>query len=274
MQDKGVHIRKCDLKSPEEELEKALTDIDVVISCVGSAEQQDQIPIANAARRAGVKRFIPCGFITVAPPGGIMWLRDEVFPSPFFFLECCLTSLQKEAVYNHIKQLSLPYTIIDIGWWYQLAYPRLESGKLDYAMTAANNEIIGEGNTPMALTDLRDIGRWVSRIISDDRTLNKMVFAYDTVMTQNQIYSLLEEISGEEVVRNHVCLFSSGISASTNYSRSPKNSFRTESSPPASQVKPILSTPSSLFPAIWLNTNSRGAFEATTLPSTPNTLAT
>lgn len=191
-----------------------------------------------------------------------------------FFWECCLTSLQKEAVYNHIKQLSLPYTIIDIGWWYQLAYPRLESGKLDYAMTAANNEIIGEGNTPMALTDLRDIGRWVSRIISDDRTLNKMVFAYDTVMTQNQIYSLLEEISGEEVVRNHVCLFSSGISASTNYSRSPKNSFRTESSPPASQVKPILSTPSSLFPAIWLNTNSRGAFEATTLPSTPNTLAT
>jgi uncharacterized protein YbjT (DUF2867 family) len=78
LQDKGVHIRKCDLKSSEDELEKVLQGIDVVISCVGSAEQQDQIPLANAAKRAGVQRFIPCGFITVAPPGGIMWLRDEV----------------------------------------------------------------------------------------------------------------------------------------------------------------------------------------------------
>ncbi|KAL4967748.1 aromatic alcohol reductase [Aspergillus stella-maris] len=187
LQDKGVQIRKCDLKSTEEELEKALADIDVVISCVGSAEQQDQIPIANAAKKAGVKRFIPCGFITVAPPGGIMWLRDE-----------------KETVYNHIKQLRLPYTIIDVGWWYQLSYPRLESGKMDYAMTAANNEVVGDGSTPMALTDLRDIGRWVAKIISDERTLNKMVFCYDEVMTQNQIYELLEGISGEEVVRNYV----------------------------------------------------------------------
>ncbi|KAL4805968.1 hypothetical protein BDV18DRAFT_140237 [Aspergillus unguis] len=187
LQDKGVHIRKCDLKSSEEELEKVLADIDVVISCVGSAEQQDQIPIANAAKKAGVKRFIPCGFITVAPPGGIMWLRDE-----------------KETVYNHIKQLRLPYTIIDIGWWYQLSYPRLESGKVDYAMTAANNEIVGDGSTPLALTDLRDVGRYVARIIADERTLNKMVFAYNEVLTQNQIYGLLEEISGEEIVRNYV----------------------------------------------------------------------
>lgn len=66
------------MKAPEEHLIEALSEIDVVISCVGPAEQQDQIPLAKAAKRAGVKRFIPCGFITVAPPGGVMWLRDEV----------------------------------------------------------------------------------------------------------------------------------------------------------------------------------------------------
>lgn len=76
--DKGIQIRKCDLKAPEEHLIEALAEIDVVISCVGPAEQQDQIPLAKAAKKAGVKRFIPCGFITVAPPGGVMWLRDEV----------------------------------------------------------------------------------------------------------------------------------------------------------------------------------------------------
>ena len=130
-----------------------------------------------------------------------------------FLTKNCLTNLssQKETVYNHIKQLRLPYTIIDVGWWYQLSYPRLESGKMDYAMTAANNEVVGDGSTPMALTDLRDIGRWVAKIISDERTLNKMVFCYDEVMTQNQIYELLEAISGEEIVRNYVSLTGFGF---------------------------------------------------------------
>ncbi|KAE8139455.1 hypothetical protein BDV38DRAFT_52058 [Aspergillus pseudotamarii] len=187
LQERGMQIRRCDLKGPEESLTEALEGIDVVISCVGPAEQQDQIPLAKAAKRAGVSRFVPCGFITVAPPGGIMWLRDE-----------------KETVYNHVKQLRLPYTIIDVGWWYQLSYPRLESGRADYAMTSANNEIVGDGNTPMGLTDLRDIGRYVARIINDERTLNKMVYAYNTVKTQNEIYDLLEEISEEKIQRNYI----------------------------------------------------------------------
>ena len=85
LQDRGVQIRKCDLKGSEETLANALAGIDVVISCVGPAEQQDQIALAKAAKKADVKRFVPCGFITVAPPGGIMWLRDEVcLPTPSY----------------------------------------------------------------------------------------------------------------------------------------------------------------------------------------------
>ena len=85
-----------------------------------------------------------------------------------------------------------------------MSYPCLESGRADYAMTAANNEIVGDGNTPTAVTDLRDVGRYVARIILDDRTLNKMVFAYNSVVTQNQIYDLLEELSEEKVVLDYV----------------------------------------------------------------------
>ena len=72
-------------------------------------------------------------------------------------------------------------------------------------MTAANDEIVADGNKPTSMTDLRDIGRYVALIIADDRTLNKMIFAYNTTMTQNQIYDLMEEVSGEECVRNYVC---------------------------------------------------------------------
>lgn len=78
LQERGVEIRRGDLKGPEEQLIEALAGIDVVVSCIGPAEQQDQMPLANAAKKAGVKRFVPCAFITIAPPGGIMWLRDEV----------------------------------------------------------------------------------------------------------------------------------------------------------------------------------------------------
>lgn len=60
---------------------EALSGIDVVVCSVGPPDQRSQIPLANAAKIAGVKRFVPCGFITVAPPGGIMWLRDEVRPA-------------------------------------------------------------------------------------------------------------------------------------------------------------------------------------------------
>ena len=112
--------------------------------------------------------------------------------------------LQKERVYNHVKQLWLPYTIIDVGWWYQIAFPRVPSGRVDYVSFGVAEEIIGGGNVPSALTDMRDIGRYVAKIIVDERTLNRMVFAYNTVITQNQIYDLMEEISGEKLERNYV----------------------------------------------------------------------
>lgn len=111
---------------------------------------------------------------------------------------------QKENVYNQIRQMWLPYTVVDVGWWYQLSYPRLGSGRVDYAMTSGNDEIIGDGNVPTALTDLRDIGRYMAMIISDDRTLNKKVLAYNLVSTQNEIYNLMEEISEEKIYRNYV----------------------------------------------------------------------
>jgi hypothetical protein len=62
-------------------------------------------------------------------------------------------------------------------------------------------EIVGGGNVPSALTDLRDAGRYVAKIIINDRTLNRMVLAYNTVMTQNQIYDLVEEMSGKSLNR-------------------------------------------------------------------------
>lgn len=49
-----------------------------MISTITAGSQLAQISLIDAAKKAGVKRFIPCGFITVAPAGGVMKLRDDV----------------------------------------------------------------------------------------------------------------------------------------------------------------------------------------------------
>lgn len=73
-------------------------------------------------------------------------------------------------------------------------------------MTQDNDELIGDGKTPSAFTDLRDIGRYVARIIADPRTENKMVFAYNTVTSPADLFSTVERLSGEKIRRKFVCL--------------------------------------------------------------------
>ncbi|CVL01650.1 related to Isoflavone reductase homolog P3 [Fusarium proliferatum] len=184
---KGINVIAADLSGPEDEVARVLDGIDTVISAISAAGLLIQIPLINAARAAGVKRFLPCCFAPIMPPAGVLGLRDV-----------------KEQVINHVKKVKLPYTIVDIGYWYQLMLPRLPSGRIDYALPITLGGIPGDGDTPCAFTDLPDIGRWVARIIADPRTLNKMVFAYNTVLTMNQAYDLLEEASGEKTVRNYI----------------------------------------------------------------------
>jgi hypothetical protein len=64
--------------------------------------------------------------------------------------------------------------------------------------------IHGDGKAPNLLTDLRDIGKFVAQIIDDERTLNKGVFCCGDVLTENQIYSSMEEVSGEKLEREIV----------------------------------------------------------------------
>lgn len=86
--EKGVEIRVVDIDGPLDELVKAMTGIDVFISAIDAMGQRAQLQLVAAASQAGVKRFVPCTFITVAPPGGVFQLRDTVhFHSELFLSE-------------------------------------------------------------------------------------------------------------------------------------------------------------------------------------------
>ncbi|KAF4967875.1 hypothetical protein FSARC_4642, partial [Fusarium sarcochroum] len=187
LEKRGIILVAADLTGPEDELAKLLQGIDVVIACVNPIGMLAQIPLSNACKTAGVKRFVPCFFATIAPPKGILRLREI-----------------KEDVLNHVKKIYLPYTVIDVGWWYQLTLPRLPSGRNTYAHSGAPDGIAGDGNVPSALTDLRDVGKYVARIVADPRTLNQLVFAYNELSTQNQVYDMIEGLAGEKIERNHI----------------------------------------------------------------------
>ncbi|RSL68064.1 hypothetical protein CEP54_002927 [Fusarium duplospermum] len=180
--DKGVKIVATDLAGSEEELKKALTGIEVVISTIYGGSVTAEISLINAAKAVGVQRYVPCFFATVAPPTGALRLREL-----------------KEETFNHIKKIKLPYTIIDVGWWYQVNLPRLPSGRIDYAVMETSDGIAVDGNVPVAFTDMRDIGLYTARIIVDPRTLNRMVFAYNEVLTFNQMYDVAERVPAEEI---------------------------------------------------------------------------
>ncbi|KAJ6450127.1 hypothetical protein C8R47DRAFT_1171204 [Mycena vitilis] len=187
LEDLGVKTSVLDIGGPVEELAAALTGVDVLISAIDAMGQLAQLRLVTAAKEAGVKRFVPCAFTTVAPPGGVMRLRDE-----------------KEQVYQEIRKHFLPYTIIDVGYWHQISFPTVPSGRLDYASMMSKNTIHAGGTAPTMLTDLRDIGLFVARIIKDPRTLNRAVFTYSDVLSENEIFGIVEEVTGEKVERTYV----------------------------------------------------------------------
>ena len=68
----------ADISGPVDDLVSVLLGADIFISAISDTSQLAQMNIATAAKKAGIKRFVPCCFATICPPGNVMLLRDEV----------------------------------------------------------------------------------------------------------------------------------------------------------------------------------------------------
>lgn len=64
--------------------------------------------------------------------------------------------------------------------------------------------VYGSGDVRTAITDLRDIGPFVARIIADERTLNRYVFAWGEEVSQNESITLAEKLLGRKLELPHV----------------------------------------------------------------------
>ncbi|ELQ40759.1 isoflavone reductase family protein [Pyricularia oryzae Y34] len=66
-----------------------------------------------------------------------------------------------------IISLYLPYTVIDVGLWYQVNIPLVPSGRLDDLIVLDDSVIFGGGNTKTGLIDIDDIGSIVEEVTGE-----------------------------------------------------------------------------------------------------------
>ncbi|KAJ4397256.1 hypothetical protein N0V93_001480 [Gnomoniopsis smithogilvyi] len=187
LRDLGAKVVAFDIQGPKEDLIPIFAGQDVVISCVHASQIDAQLNLIEPLKEAKVKRFIPCNFATAAP-AGVMAMHDR-----------------KLRVVDAVQRAYIPYTVIDDSWWYQGVCPSVPSGKTDHGVFAdMNDRIYGDGDVPQGLMDMNDVGLYVAEIIADPRTINKKVYIYSEVLTQNQIWATVADITGEEPLRHTV----------------------------------------------------------------------
>ncbi|KAE8374979.1 isoflavone reductase family protein [Aspergillus bertholletiae] len=187
LREQGVSIVGYDLSHPRETLVEKLKGVTVLISCMTWEHLDLQIPWIEAAKEAGVGRFIPSEWVGPAP-AGVIDIKDK-----------------KLDILGAIHRARLPYTLIDTGCWHAVFVPKIPSGRSDSAHSIyIDHRIVGDGNQKFALTDLPDVGRFVAKIIADPRTVNKHVFAYTEVLSMNEIWDTMASVSGEEPARDYI----------------------------------------------------------------------
>ncbi|OCB85053.1 NAD-binding protein [Sanghuangporus baumii] len=200
---RGVEIRIIDLENwTVDQIAESLNGVDTVISTIFFAEIPRQKLLVDACKKAGVKRFVPDDWATVCVRG-VRQLYDQVIlfdNSEWRSSRIVILVLsQKLAIRDYVKEIGISYTFIDIGWWMQLTPPLIDIKFPLPVMKKAMTSRTGSGNVKCAVTDNRDIGKFVARIIADDRTLNQYVFCWSQEVTLNETIALAERISGSKI---------------------------------------------------------------------------
>ncbi|KAG9225639.1 hypothetical protein CCMSSC00406_0007496 [Pleurotus cornucopiae] len=173
--DAGAEVVIGDISQSPEKLESYLKGVDVLISTV--LVMVDQKPLILAAKKAGVGRVVPSDFGPTAPKG-VMGMHDL-----------------KLGIRDYIKELGLPHTFIEVGWWLSGMFPPPHSAR-NTLMT--QKVYVGDRSQKLIYSTLPTIGKMVARIIVDPRTLNQTVVVYDGEISINETWKVAAKVTGED----------------------------------------------------------------------------
>ncbi|VDC03006.1 unnamed protein product [Peniophora sp. CBMAI 1063] len=167
------------------EVAKALAGIEVVISTLGHSAYGIQIPIAQAAKEAGAKLFVPSEFgsptdkategLFAAKAGINRKIRDEVgLPTAVFF-----TGGFADVIWNPLIDLDLKSGSVGVG---------------------------GDGSAPTSFTSRSDIGRYLAYVLTTlppSETQNKIFRIEGEHASLNDIFAQYEKKHGVKIQVRH-----------------------------------------------------------------------
>lgn len=170
-------------------LDRACSGMEVVICVANGQELPLQVGLATAAKKAGVRRFFSSEFgidANIAPKGAVAlldWKRD---------LQGAIRGTGV-TVTNVISNLFATYWASGLG-------------QLGLSSPPDAVQLYGSGNVKAALVTPADIAAYTVEMIDDPRTENKDVAIVPSanLLTQNELISLWESVSGKKVTRTPV----------------------------------------------------------------------
>ncbi|KIY63603.1 NAD(P)-binding protein [Cylindrobasidium torrendii FP15055 ss-10] len=162
--DVGAELRVGDISESEEAIVGHLQGVDILISLV--LAMVDQKPLFRAAKKVGTQ------------PRGIMDMHDK-----------------KLGVRDFVKELGLPHTFIEVGWWFinLLPFPHATPETL-----LSPKKYVGDKQKKLIISTLHTIGLFITKVLTDPRTLNQTVVIHDGEMTLGEAYALAEKTTGED----------------------------------------------------------------------------
>ncbi|KAH9980936.1 NAD-P-binding protein [Lactifluus volemus] len=164
--------------SNKQSVKDALAGVDVVICTIATAALGAQAGIAQAAKEAGVKLFVPSEF------GGLTARATEGVVG------------QKAWVHDHLKALSLPYALFYTGIYSDFVWPpflNIASGKVSVG---------GDGNSLVPFTSRTDIARYVCYVLTHlpaDQLENRAFKLFGDIKSFNEVFKAYEAKSGKKV---------------------------------------------------------------------------
>ncbi|GMJ06987.1 hypothetical protein like AT1G75280 [Hibiscus trionum] len=188
----GVQLLIGDLYD-HESLVKAIKQVDVVISTVGSMQIADQVKIIAAIKEAGnVKRFLPSEF------GMDVDLNNAVEPAKSAFG-------LKAQIRRAIEAEGIPYTYVPVNCFAGYFLPTLSQPG---ATSPPRDKVVilGDGNPKAVFNHEPDIGTYTIKTVDDPRTLNKTLFVRPPKNTYsfNELVALWEKLIGSSLEKTYV----------------------------------------------------------------------
>ncbi|URD97643.1 Isoflavone reductase [Musa troglodytarum] len=187
----GVTFLQGDLHDPDS-LVRAIQQVDVVISAVGSRQLKDQTKIIDAIKDAGghIKRFIPSEF------GNDADRIHAVEPAKSMYAI-------KVQIRRSVEAAGIPYTYVSSNCFAGYFLPKLAGAS---GLPTDKVVILGEGNTKAIFLDEDDIGTYTINTVDDPRTLNKILYLRPpaNILSHNELVSLWERKVGKTFERVYV----------------------------------------------------------------------